>query len=58
MTIKLGKRFFNQNYTSYRFYYHRLLLPIKKTVLSNLCNINIHETYDYLLLFLIFNTNN
>ena len=32
MVIKVAMRFFNQNYTNFHSYYHRLLPPIKRAV--------------------------
>ena len=32
MTIKVPKRFFNQNYTNFHSHYHRLLPHTKRTV--------------------------
>ncbi|XP_057538311.1 glucan endo-1,3-beta-glucosidase 8-like [Amaranthus tricolor] len=32
MTIKVAKRFFNQNYTNFHFHYHCLLPPTKRVV--------------------------
>ena len=44
MAIKIAKRFFNQNYTSFQNYYHGLLRPTKRAVSVSILYVSFDPT--------------